>query len=534
MLSPLYSKYSFSLVVLVLIAHVGNCYGAIQGYIPNSLDNNLSVINKADSTDVNIIGPLGKTPTGVATSLTGDFIYVTNNSSNTVSQINSQAGTIFTHTVGTGPVGIAVGPDGTYVYVANQDGTLSVIDITDNTIESVEIGTSLYGIAVNPDLGTVFLTDDTDNQVYEIDPDDLSISNSFTVGVSPKGIAIDQAGKYVVVANSADDTVSVISVDINSVSEPIDVGSSPFGVAFTNDDNYAYVTNNGDDSVSKIALDDFSVTTVELAPGEETQDSPQGLSVSPFGEALYVINNKSDIIKVVNIEDDTVDDTIFMVGNAPIGIGKFFFSEAPQNLTATLVGDRAIDLSWTDNSDFTTGFTIERRQYTTGTFSEIATVNADVTTYSDVDLDYYSNYYYRVKTISDTGSSLFSNIDFVQTVEEPEEEFSGCFIATAAYGSTMEPHVIVLRYLRDEYLLTNNLGIKFVEAYYKHSPPVADFIADHDGLRFAIRVGLAPLVGFIWLAMNYGVIPALMLFISICSLMIGLTGILVRSRKTAQ
>jgi len=284
MISRLKVKYNLLLTALAVLIFSGNSYGAIYGYIPNSADNSVSVINTGDNTDTEVIAPLGDTPFGVATGPAGDFIYVTNRSSNTVSQIDSQTGNILTHTVGTEPVGIAAGPDGTSVYVANQDGYLSVIDITDNSIESVQIGTSLFGVAVDPELGTIYVTDDTDNLVYEIDEDDLSISGTFTVGEAPKGIALDQSGKYVVVANSGDDTVSIINVAVISfVSAPIDVGSSPFGVAISHDDSSAYITNTSDDSVSKINLDDFSVTTIELASDTEIPDSPQGLSVGPFG-----------------------------------------------------------------------------------------------------------------------------------------------------------------------------------------------------------------------------------------------------------
>ena len=31
----------------------------------------------------------------------------------------------------------------------------------------------------------------------------------------------------------------------------------------------------------------------------------------------------------------------------------------------------------------------------------------------------------------------------------------GCFLATAAYGSYLDPHVEALRYFRDHYLVTN-------------------------------------------------------------------------------
>ncbi|MCX7634824.1 MAG: hypothetical protein N2Z74_03670, partial [Syntrophales bacterium] len=73
---------------------------------------------------------------------------------------------------------------------------------------------------------------------------------------------------------------------------------------------------------------------------------------------------------------------------------------------------------------------------------------------------------------------------------------SGCFIATAAYGSFLDGHVQILREFRDGYLMTTRWGSAFVELYYRYSPPVADFIAKHEGLKAMVRVALLPAVGF--------------------------------------
>ncbi len=69
-----------------------------------------------------------------------------------------------------------------------------------------------------------------------------------------------------------------------------------------------------------------------------------------------------------------------------------------------------------------------------------------------------------------------------------------CFIATAAYGSLMEPHVQVLRKFRNEFLLTSAFGKKFVETYYHYSPPLAQFISEHEILKAAVRILLWPIV----------------------------------------
>jgi subtilisin family serine protease len=86
----------------------------------------------------------------------------------------------------------------------------------------------------------------------------------------------------------------------------------------------------------------------------------------------------------------------------------------------------------------------------------------------------------------------------------------GCFIATAAYGSYAAPCVMILREMRDRFLLTNSIGKSLVSLYYKYSPPLADFIANHDNLKMVVRLSLLPLVGISWLALKMG--PMLTLF----------------------
>lgn len=74
-----------------------------------------------------------------------------------------------------------------------------------------------------------------------------------------------------------------------------------------------------------------------------------------------------------------------------------------------------------------------------------------------------------------------------------------CFIATAAYGSIMEPDVVILRKFRDDYLLSGVVpyGEEFVGVYYKYSPPVAQVISKNTLLKTIVRGVLFPLILFI-------------------------------------
>ena len=63
----------------------------------------------------------------------------------------------------------------------------------------------------------------------------------------------------------------------------------------------------------------------------------------------------------------------------------------------------------------------------------------------------------------------------------------GCFIATAVYGARDTEKLDTLRKFRDEKLLTNNFGAKLVDVYYKYSPEMADYIAQHPALKYLVK-----------------------------------------------
>jgi hypothetical protein len=91
------------------------------------------------------------------------------------------------------------------------------------------------------------------------------------------------------------------------------------------------------------------------------------------------------------------------------------------------------------------------------------------------------------------GSSLVLGCQ-VKAVPQEEEtgSGSGCFIATAAYGSEYEEEVEALRKFRDTHLLTNAPGKAFVDTYYDISPSIAEFIEDKEVLKVGVRELLRP------------------------------------------
>ena len=160
----------------------------------------------------------------------------------------------------------------------------------------------------------------------------------------------------------------------------------------------------------------------------------------------------------------------------------------------------SIKLAWDASPDpLVTGY---RLYY--GSSSGMYTFVVDAgnrTDYTVTGLDAGLTYYFTATAYTGTGDeSTFSNETSytlpggTPSTTSGSSAGGGCFIATAAFGSGLAPEVLTLREFRDRYLLTNGPGQAFVEWYYRVSPTVATFIAEHESLKTAVRWGLTPVV----------------------------------------
>jgi hypothetical protein len=83
---------------------------------------------------------------------------------------------------------------------------------------------------------------------------------------------------------------------------------------------------------------------------------------------------------------------------------------APTALAVSVVSATQLNLSWTDNANNETGFRIERSTGTSTTYTEIATVGANVTSYSNTGLTASTQYNYRVRAYNTTGNSAYTAV----------------------------------------------------------------------------------------------------------------------------
>ena len=79
-----------------------------------------------------------------------------------------------------------------------------------------------------------------------------------------------------------------------------------------------------------------------------------------------------------------------------------------------------------------------------------------------------------------------------------DPEGGGCLIATAAFGSELEPQIQSMRELRDGTVMSTSSGAAFMSGfnavYYSFSPAVADLEREHPAFRDAVRAFITPMI----------------------------------------
>ena len=253
------------LIFVSSAASAANDQGAssagIYAYITNEFSSTVSVIDTATNT-VTATVPAGYEPAGVAVNPSGTKVYVANfyiddyentlslsvdakskSSKVTTEQVETDGGTvsvidtatntlIATVPVGSYPIGVAVNPEETKVYVANRgSSTVSVIDTATNTVTAtIPVESGANGIAVSPDGKKVYVANEESNIISVIDTATNTVIATVEVGDHPFGVSVTPDGTKIYAANYYSNTISVIDAATNTVTATVPVGNGP--VAF--------------------------------------------------------------------------------------------------------------------------------------------------------------------------------------------------------------------------------------------------------------------------------------------------------------
>jgi YVTN family beta-propeller protein len=94
-----------------------------------------------------------------------------------------------TITVGSGPFGVAITPNGQFAYVINTGGNVSVINTSSNMVADTISVASGFGIAITPDGLLAYATNFNNNTVSVINITNNSVINIIPIGRDPFGVA---------------------------------------------------------------------------------------------------------------------------------------------------------------------------------------------------------------------------------------------------------------------------------------------------------------------------------------------------------
>ena len=259
---------------------------------------------------------VGFEPVGLAISPSGSLVYVANFGSGTVSVIDTATNSVInTITVGTEPRDVALNYLGTIAYVANYGSdTVNVIDVATNTvINTITVGSSPDGVSFNPSGTLAYVSNHDSGTVNVIDVATNTVINTITVGSDPYIATFNPSGTLAYVPNLGSGTVNVINVAANAVVNTIIVGTWPYSVSLNPQGTIAYVSNYGSSSVSVIETSTNTViNTINVG------SYPIGVSFDPSGALAYVANNGcffscqtgGNTISVINTVTNTVTNTI--------------------------------------------------------------------------------------------------------------------------------------------------------------------------------------------------------------------------------
>ncbi len=325
--------------------------GVDSAYVVNQTSRDISVINVANDTVTNTISPLGTAPADFsAITPDGQKIYVPNNTSNNVSIIDTTTqAVLYTRAVGNRPVCAAMLPNGTKVYIVNNNGagagSVSVINTTtDTVVATVSVGNDATYAAASPDSARVYVFN-SNNSISVIDTATDTVTTLPNAGptaqdslvFTPDGSKVFAVGteSILVIDNAASPPTSLATI-------PLGGGSGPSGLAMSPDGVWLYVADIVSEAVHVIRVSTNTLAATIATPGNAqlrvttSRDGARAYAFSPSAGTVTVINgstNPPSFLQTVTVGNDpfsggvTQDNSKLYVVNATNGINVIRVSD---------------------------------------------------------------------------------------------------------------------------------------------------------------------------------------------------------------
>lgn len=269
-------------------------------WITDSNNSQVLVVDVATNTVVRTItsseGSFSQ-PNGIAITPDGQFAYIFNVSSSSISVINTSTFQLVSTISLSLPISsvnfIAVSPNGAFAYTANGTAnSVCAINIATGSVHTITGISGANGVAFSSDSAFAYVT--SSFAIYQIDTSDFSVTTPFTATLSdPRYITVAPNGNYAYVSNFFGPNVVVLDLSnyatVATISLP---GSQPIGVTVSPDGGTVYVA---DSQGNQILLID-ALTNTLLSSLTYSVADPLNMLATPKGQSVYTLNRNGPLV----------------------------------------------------------------------------------------------------------------------------------------------------------------------------------------------------------------------------------------------
>lgn len=211
--------------------------------------------------------------------------------------------------VGDGIQGLA--SDGTYLYGVIGGEILYRLNVSDGTPHNpsnIELGSGAKAATYDSGTASVWVTNQSTNQVYQVLASSYSVINTYSTGANPRGIT--SSGAYIWITNLSDNTVTRLLASDGSAQGVFPTGAGPLGITY--DGTYMWIANSIDNTVTLLLASDGSVFATYSSSGTAPTD------VAASNGLVWVTNSGSN--NVAGIDTGGGVQRLTAVGNTPVAI----------------------------------------------------------------------------------------------------------------------------------------------------------------------------------------------------------------------
>jgi DNA-binding beta-propeller fold protein YncE len=313
------------------------------------------------------------------------------------------------------------------------------------------------GVAVNPETNRIYVTWTYQGQIFVIDGNTHNIINNTEPASYSTKIRVNPSTNYLY--------LSEVVLDGETLDEVDTTYEGGLG-AINPSANLLYVTKHP----NLYVLDG---TTHTMGPALQLDEVVKDLAVNPQTGRIYATHWSEQEVSVVqgplSLQPANFVISHLAIEPTEVDAGTPFTITVNVTNTGDLVGQYDVELEVAGEIVDTEGVVLKGGKSRTVTF-ELSEEDPGT---------------YTITVNGQTGSV---------TVKQ-----SGCFIATATYGSELSPPVNFLRRFRDEAVLSTFAGSSFMTVfntwYYSFSAEVASLVARNEPIRGVMKVLLSPMIG---------------------------------------